>query len=65
MVFSGGETRSSMGPITEGASYFRVADAMNLWEGENVDVSNNVRARTVAEEFATDSYENLIFSICR
>lgn len=59
-----------MGPITEGASYFRVADALNLWEARErnesiVDISNNVRARTATEEFATDSFENLLFSICR
>lgn len=53
LIFSGGETRATTGPETEGASYFRVADAMSLW-GES-----NVRARTVSEEFATDSFENL------
>jgi len=67
LIFSGGETRASMGPITEGASYFRVSDALNLWDKgvQDVDVSNNVRARTATEEFATDSFENLMFSICR
>lgn len=56
-----------MGPITEGSSYFRVADSLNLWDAHDneVDMSNNVRARTVTEEFATDSFENLLFSICR
>jgi len=52
LVFSGGETRAATGPETEGASYFRVADAMSLWE-------SNTRARTTSEEFATDSFENL------
>jgi hypothetical protein len=52
LIFSGGETRSVTGPLTEGSSYFRVADALQLWQG-------NVRARTVTEEFATDSFENL------
>lgn len=52
LIFSGGETRSSTGPSTEGGSYFHVSDAMDLWEG-------NVRARTTAEEFATDSFQNL------
>jgi hypothetical protein len=54
LIFSGGETRASTGPETEGASYYRVADAMNLWP-EN----SSVRARTISEEFATDSFENL------
>jgi hypothetical protein len=54
LVFSGGETRSVTGPLTEGGSYFHVADAMNLWPPEST-----VRSRTVTEEFATDSFENL------
>ena len=70
LIFSGGETRPVTGPLSEGSSYFHVADAMNLWEQEQVDgntnrrdnmhnPSNTVRARTVTEEFATDSFENL------
>lgn len=54
LMFSGGETRDKTGPETEGSSYYRVADAMNLWP-----VDSNVRARTITEEFATDSFENL------
>ena len=75
LVFSGGETRSRTGPETEGSSYFRVADALQLWdgrdiykEGENISTNNGsstVRARTTTEEYATDSFENLMFSICR
>lgn len=54
LMFSGGETRSITGPLTEGSSYFRVADAMKMWpEG------STVRARTITEEYATDSFENL------
>ncbi len=52
LIFSGGETRALTGPLTEGSSYFRVADALQLWQ-------SNVRARSVTEEFATDSFENL------
>ena len=54
LVFSGGETRPLTGPLSEGTSYFEVADAMKLWPK-----GASVRARTVAEEFATDSFENL------
>jgi hypothetical protein len=54
LVFSGGETRPVTGPLSEGTSYFEVADAMKLWPP-----GASVRARTVAEEFATDSFENL------
>jgi hypothetical protein len=74
LVFSGGETRAQTGPDTEGASYFRVADALELWDGRDVfnenksaseAVQSTVRARTITEEYATDSFENLMFSICR
>ena len=61
LVFSGGETRRDVGPVSEGSSYFAIADALYLW-GSN---SDSVRARTVTEEYATDSFENLLFSICR
>lgn len=56
LVFSGGATRATAGPETEGASYFRVADAQSLWPDAN---NANVRARTTVEEYATDSFQNL------
>ena len=77
LVFSGGETRGVAGPETEGASYFRVADAMGLWrqkwgdpaaavvvaDAETASTSSSgsttTRARTVTEDFARDSFENL------
>ena len=72
LIFSGGETRAVTGPETEGASYYRVADAMQLWNtpppppqgqgivsGEASWAQKTVRARTITEEFATDSFENL------
>jgi hypothetical protein len=62
LIFSGGETRGATGPNTEAASYYNVADAMKLWPA---DKASTVRARTAAEEFATDSFQNLMFSICR
>ena len=80
LIFSGGETRGQTGPVNEGVSYFRVADALDLWsEGgggqpnpnqnpnqrQQDGTASNVRARTTTEEFATDSFENLMFSICR
>lgn len=74
LVFSGGETRPFAGPISEGTSYFCVADAMNLWNGPetnentyrtNFSGADTVRSRSISEEFATDSFTNLLFSICR
>jgi len=64
LIFSGGETRASTGPVNEGTSYFRVADAMDMWK-DGIAKDKNVRARTISEEFATDSFQNLLFSICR
>jgi len=63
LVFSGGETRRDVGPISEGASYFAISDALSLWAEETN--SPEVRSRTATEEFATDSFQNLLFSICR
>ena len=54
LVFSGGETRATTGPMAESTSYFHVADARKMWPK-----GSTVRARTTAEEFATDSFENL------
>ena len=70
LLFSGGETRPKIGPISEGSSYFRVADALNLWDKEeDLTVHNpghsSARTRTTIEDYATDSFENLLFSICR
>jgi hypothetical protein len=99
LIFSGGQTRATTGPESEGSSYYRVADAMQLWSRpfiieenqrdqgifeqlnvttvhshENITAPEltpeqlienrypgrtTIRARTVTEEFATDSFENL------
>jgi len=59
LIFSGGQTRAVTGPADEGGSYYRVADALNLWG------NTNVRTRTATEEFATDSFQNLLYSMCR
>jgi hypothetical protein len=89
LIFSGGQTRATIGPESEGSSYYRVADVMNIWSqpiarrgkqyfrgssdtnnhSENQDMMDDptrtVRARTITEEYATDSFQNLLFSICR
>jgi hypothetical protein len=58
LVFSGGQTRQDAGPRSEGESYREVAEHFEWWGTE-------VAARTVTEEFARDSFENLLFGICR
>mmetsp|Transcript_6088 Transcript_6088/g.11221 ORF Transcript_6088/g.11221 Transcript_6088/m.11221 type:complete len:356 (+) Transcript_6088:170-1237(+) len=60
LVFSGGETRIQAGPRSEAASYWWTADA-HAWFGHG----DLVRHRAVTEEYARDSFENLMFSICR
>lgn len=59
LLFSGGYSRAEAGPRSEAASYFWVADHLG-WFGHP-----EVRARALTEEFARDSFENLLYSICR
>jgi hypothetical protein len=59
LVFSGGQTRSKAGPISEAQSYWRIADHFGWWGHPEV------RERAVCEEYARDSYENVLFSVCR
>ena len=59
LIFSGGETRRDAGPRSEGASYWQVANAAD-WFGYP-----SVRQRSATEEAARDSYENVLFGLCR
>lgn len=59
LVFSGGQTRYEAGPKSEAQSYWMIADYFNWWW------KTNVRLRATTEEFAQDSFENLLFGICR
>ncbi|XP_057468895.1 uncharacterized protein C57A10.07-like [Actinidia eriantha] len=60
LLFSGGETRKDAGPRSEAQSYWTVAESKG-WFGKEV----NVRWRSLTEEHARDSFENLLFSVCR
>lgn len=60
LLFSGGETRKDAGPRSEAQSYWAVAESKS-WFGEQ----ESVRWRAVTEEHARDSFENLLFSVCR
>ena len=57
LIFSGGQTRIDAGPISEGLSYYLYSKRLELLQ--------NIETRVATEEFARDSYENLLFSICR
>ncbi|TPX36676.1 hypothetical protein SmJEL517_g01196 [Synchytrium microbalum] len=63
LVFSGGQTRLPAGHRSEASSYWLVADSM-LWFGFN-ETLPDLPNRVTTEEFAKDSFENLLFSICR
>lgn len=60
LLFSGGETRKEAGPRSEAQSYWIVAESKG-WFGNQ----ESVRGRALTEEHARDSFENLLFSICR
>ena len=59
LIFSGGPTRRDAGPRTEALSYWLVAEHFG-WFGHP-----EVRDRAYLEDFARDSFENLLFGICR
>lgn len=59
LVFSGGETRLEAGRRSEAESYLRLAEHYNWWQ------KPDVKSRATTETFARDSFENLLFSICR
>lgn len=58
LLFSGGQTRWEAGPVSEAESYFGVAERFGWW-------GHDVQVRAGTEEFARDSFENLLFSIAR
>ncbi|KAL5703625.1 hypothetical protein ACHQM5_022154 [Ranunculus cassubicifolius] len=60
LLFSGGETRKDAGPRSEAQSYWAVAESKD-WFGKQ----EGVRWRSLTEEHARDSFENLLFSVCR
>ena len=59
LLFSGGQTRYKAGPISEAQSYWMVANHFDWWGATGACL------RTSTEEFARDSFENLLFGICR
>ncbi|KAK4742184.1 hypothetical protein SAY87_000185 [Trapa incisa] len=60
LLFSGGETRKDAGPRSEAQSYWAVAESKGWFDHEA-----SVRKRALTEEHARDSFENLLFSVCR
>lgn len=70
LIFSGGQTRISAGPRSEAASYYQLARHLirtNKIFNRRYDdnLISSILSRIVTEEYARDSLENLVFSICR
>ena len=59
LLLAGGQSRAEAGPRSEALSYHCVAEHYE-WFGHP-----EVAARTYLEEFSRDSFENLLFGICR
>lgn len=57
LIFAGGATRASASPRTEAGTYFEAAASLGL--------TPPLRNRTHIEPFSRDSFENILFSICR
>lgn len=62
LVFSGGYTASSI-RLSEARSYFRAAVALTKTSGHSGSYENLLGSRILLEEHATDSYQNLLFSV--
>ena len=59
LVFSGGPTSREAGPRSEARGYRDLAEHFCWWSHPDV------ARRSAIEEFARDSFENLLFGICR
>jgi hypothetical protein len=59
LLFAGGQTDREAGPRSEGQGYWLIAEHAN-WFGHS-----QVRDRAGTEEFSLDSFQNLLFGICR
>ncbi|GEQ71879.1 hypothetical protein JCM33374_g5565 [Metschnikowia sp. JCM 33374] len=60
LVISGGQTKSEAGPVSEALSYYQLA--RRILAGPEF---NALFDRVVLEEYARDSLENVLFSVCR
>lgn len=57
LIISGGQTKQESGPISEALSYYQLATKLTN------DIELVQRINT--EEFARDSFENVLFLLCR
>jgi hypothetical protein len=59
LIFAGGQTDAAAGPRSEGQGYWLAADHFG-WFGHG-----EVRGRATTEEFSLDSFQNLLYGVCR
>jgi hypothetical protein len=57
LIFSGGDTREKAGRVSEAESYFDMARVAGWWNAPEVE------RRTLREQHARDSRDNLVFSL--
>lgn len=66
LVFSGGATKQSLTPVSEARSYYHAALAQTFYQGHKHGGPVKKlfdKQRILLEEHATDSFQNLLFSI--
>ena len=62
MLIGRGQTRPSAGPRSEGQSYWNLAH--HIYRNDRT-LDTILLERAISEEYARDSYENILFSLCR
>ena len=61
-----GETRPNAGPRSESFSYWNIAQLLLEQDTTiSTELKSSMSERMITEEYAKDSHENLLFSICR
>jgi hypothetical protein len=67
LVFSGGHTRPEGGlRWSEARTYLEIARHFKWWVPDSAtNLQRSAEAHTITEEYARDSFENVLFGICR
>lgn len=64
LIISGGQTKKEAGPISEAESYYALFKGL-LDENLLKEEVTRLLSRTFLEEFARDSFENVLYLLCR
>lgn len=66
LLFSGGAAKENGGPRTEAETYYDIAKHYEWWlRATDPELLRDVERRTEKENYARDSFENLLYSISR